>query len=267
MKSPTVATLKTLFTLACNQCAFPKCANRLVEEPSGTLVGKVCHIKGKSSGPGSKRYDKKQTDQERHGVGNLIVLCPKHHDVIDDDEESYTVERLLKMKADHEGKMREEPAVSDALAEKFAVAIYNNTLTGGSIIHTQNQSGGQTAHSIINYHQPAREVGQATAEAIVAKLRQFPGEPFRVISLSTDGGTMGLARKLESILQLSGWQSQQNVSLTMCPDPVAGDVILGLPSQKPSFDTLRTLLRQVGLDVRAEVRADLKMLEISVASK
>jgi len=61
---------------------------RLVEEPSGTLVGKVCHIKAKSSGPGSKRYDKNQTDEERHGLGNLIALCPKHHDVIDDDDES-----------------------------------------------------------------------------------------------------------------------------------------------------------------------------------
>src|SRR5260370_212560 len=207
MKSPTVSTLKTLFTLSGNRCAFPKCTNRLVEEPSGTLVGKVCHIKGKSSGPGSNRYDKNQTDEQRHSVGNLIVLCPKHHDVIDDDEESYTVERLVKMKADHEGKMREETAPSDALAEKFAVAIYNNTVTGGSIIHTQNQSGGQTAHSIVNYHQSARAIGQAIADAVVAQLRQFPSEPFRVVSLSSDGGTMGLARKLDSIPRPSGWPS------------------------------------------------------------
>jgi hypothetical protein len=267
MQSPTVSTLKTLFALSGNRCAFPKCANRLVEVPSGTLVGKVCHIKGNSSGPGSKRYDKNQPDEERHGVGNLIAHCPKHHDIIDDDEESYTVERLVKMKADHEGKMREEPAASEALAEKFAVAIYNNTITGGSIIHTQNQSGGQTAHSIVNYHQPGREVGQAIADSVVAQLRLFPTEPFRVTSLSSDGGTMGLARKLDSILQLSGWQSQQNVSLAMCPDPVAGDVILGLPAPKPSYDALLALLRQAGLDARSEVRAGLKMLEITVASK
>lgn len=268
MKSPTVSTLKTLFALSGNRCAFPKCTNWLVDEQSGTLVGKVCHIKAKRSGPGSKRYDKDQPDEERHGIGNLITLCPKHHDVIDDDEESYTVERLTKMKADHEARMREEPTASDVLAEKFAVAIHNNTVTGGSIINNQSQTGGQAAHSIVNnYHQPAREVGQTIAEAAVAQLRQLPAEPFRVIALSSDGGTMGLARKLDSILQLSGWQSQQNVSLTICPDHVAGDVILGLPAQKPSYEALVALLRQAGLDARSEVRSDLKILEISVTSK
>lgn len=267
MKSPTVATLKTLFALSGNRCAFPKCTSRLVEEPSGTLVGKVCHIKGKSTGPGSKRYDKNQGDEERHGVGNLIALCPTHHDVIDDDEESYTVERLLRMKADHQAKMREEPAASDTLAEKFAVAIYNNTVTAGSIVHAQNQSGGQTAHSIVNYYRPAREVSEAIADALVARLRHFPAEPFRVISFSSDGSTMAMARRLDSLLQLSGWQHDQNVSLTMSPEPREGDVILGLPAPKPSYDVLLVLLRQAGLDARAEVRADLKILEISVTSK
>jgi hypothetical protein len=179
---------------------------------------------------------------------------------------AYTVERLTRMKADHEGKFR-LAAVNDAEAERAAVLIENNTVAGGSIIHTQNQSGGQTAHSIVNYHQPPREIGQVIAEAMVAQLRQFSCEQFRIISLSSDGSTMRLARQLDSILQLSGWQSQQNVSLTICPDPVAGDVILNLPSQKPSFDTLVTLLQQAGLDARSVIRTDLKMLEITVTSK
>jgi hypothetical protein len=40
------------------------------------------------------------------------------------------------------------------LAERVAVLLQNNTIARGSIIHTQNQSGGQTAHSIINYRNP-----------------------------------------------------------------------------------------------------------------
>jgi hypothetical protein len=76
-----------------HRCAYPRCPSRLVEDPSGTLVGEVCHIKGKSSGRGSHRHDPSQTDEERHGVGNLIALCGTHHRVIDDDEEAYTVER------------------------------------------------------------------------------------------------------------------------------------------------------------------------------
>jgi hypothetical protein len=230
-------------------------------------VCEVCHIKGEK--PTAARYDTAQSDEQRHGFDNLILLCNVHHKVVDDDEEAYTVERLTRMKAEHEAKHRDAPA-DDALAERVAVLIQNNTVNGGSIIHTQHQSGGQTAHSIVNYHQqptPPREIGHAVAEAIVAHLRQFAGEPFRVVSLSNDGGTMGLARKLDSILRLSGWQSGENVGLTMTPDLVEGEVILGLPSRKPSYDALAASLRQAGLDARAEVRPGLPVLEISVASK
>jgi hypothetical protein len=64
------------------------------------VVGKVCHIKG--ARPGSARYDARQSAAERHGFDNLILMCGGHHDVIDADEEAYTVDRLLKMKADHQ---------------------------------------------------------------------------------------------------------------------------------------------------------------------
>ena len=65
-------------------------------------MGKICHIKG--ARPGSARYDRDQSAVERHGFDNLMLMCGRHHDVIDDDEEAYSVERLLKMKADHEGR-------------------------------------------------------------------------------------------------------------------------------------------------------------------
>jgi hypothetical protein len=264
MGEPSRPTIKKLFALSGNQCAFPNCSIPVVYSGTDSIVCEVCHIKGEKST--AARHDDSQSEEERHGFDNLILLCNVHHKVVDDDPLAYTVERLNRMKADHARKFQ-WTAVDDALAERVAVLIQNNTVFGGSIIHTQNQSGGQTAHSIINYHQAARDLDQVIAEAMVAQLRQFPGEPFRVISLSSDGSTMRLARRLESILQLSGWRSQQNVSLTICPDPVAGDVVLNLPCQKPSFDALIALLRQAGLDSRSEIRAGLQMLEVTVTSK
>jgi hypothetical protein len=38
------------------------------------------------------------------------------------------------------------------LIERFAVAISSNTVSGGSIVATANQTGGQVAHSITNIH-------------------------------------------------------------------------------------------------------------------
>jgi hypothetical protein len=83
---PTDATIKRLFARSGNRCAFPKCPVEI----------EMCHIK--AARPGGPRYDPLQSAAERHGYDNLILLCGTHHSVIDDDEEVYTVERLIKMK-------------------------------------------------------------------------------------------------------------------------------------------------------------------------
>jgi hypothetical protein len=83
-----------------NQCAHPDCSELMFDLDHETILGKICHIKG--SKPGSARYDEHQPNEERHSFGNLIALCGKHHDIIDDNEDRYPVELLLRWKATHE---------------------------------------------------------------------------------------------------------------------------------------------------------------------
>jgi len=83
-----------------------------------TLTGEVCHIKG--ARPGSARFDPGQTDVERHAYANLVLMCPTHHTVIDDDEEAYTVKRLCEIKAAHEAQSAPIP---DAEAATIAIAV------------------------------------------------------------------------------------------------------------------------------------------------
>jgi hypothetical protein len=97
-KGPSERTIKRLFALSSNRCAFPRCPIALVQ--GDTVVGEVCHIK--AANPGGPRYDERQTNAERHAFANLILMCGTHHTVIDADEEAYTVERLVKLKAEHE---------------------------------------------------------------------------------------------------------------------------------------------------------------------
>jgi hypothetical protein len=99
-KEPSEKTIKRLFATYGNQCAFPKCSTPLVDTRSGTVLGEICHIKGRK--PGAARYDSTQTDEERHDFENLIMLCGTHHKFIDDDEVAYTVERLQELKRAHE---------------------------------------------------------------------------------------------------------------------------------------------------------------------
>jgi hypothetical protein len=124
-----------------------------------TLVGEVCHIKGKK--PDAARYDPAQTPAARNDYDNLILLCAPHHKVIDDDEEAYTVERLRKMKTDHE--TRTTP-VSDTEAGQVAVAY--------STVATVGQSGGIAAHNFtardVTFHtgQHADPISKRQLEAL-----------------------------------------------------------------------------------------------------
>jgi hypothetical protein len=104
-----------------------------------TLTGEVCHIKG--ARPGSARYDPDQSDLERHAGANLVLMCPTHHTVIDDDEETYTVKRLCNIKAAHEAQSPPIPdAEAAAVAQLFIQAVTNIGQSGGFSAHTVNAS-------------------------------------------------------------------------------------------------------------------------------
>lgn len=111
MRSPSIATIKRLFSVSGNTCAFPECDMTLVSTASDKVIGQICHIKAKR--PGEARYDLRLSSKELHGFGNLILLCPTHHKIIDTDENTYTVERMLRMKAVHEEKHANSSIPSD----------------------------------------------------------------------------------------------------------------------------------------------------------
>src|SRR6478609_9392593 len=100
MSAPKIKTIKRLFALSGNQCAFPGCCSPIIMVSSGKVIGEVCHIKAQK--PNAPRYDSAQNDSERHAFENLILLCPLHHTLIDSDADSYTIERLAQIKNEHE---------------------------------------------------------------------------------------------------------------------------------------------------------------------
>jgi hypothetical protein len=95
---PSAKTYNLLYAKSSNRCAFPTCKNPITVNQ--TLVGNVCHIK--AAKPGGPRYDPRQTNEERHGYDNLLLMCSIHNKVVDGDEATYTVDRLKQMKTDHE---------------------------------------------------------------------------------------------------------------------------------------------------------------------
>ena len=74
-------------------------------------------------------------------------MCPNHHTVIDADEEAYTVERILRMKADHEARV---DAMTEEDAEQIAKSVSEQNFSN------IGQTGGIAAQNIhaqtFNFH-------------------------------------------------------------------------------------------------------------------
>lgn len=154
MSTPSQRDIKRLFALSGNLCAFPKCQSAIVE--GGSLIGEVCHIA--ADRPGGPRYDAMQTDAERQGFNNLLLMCANHHKVVDDDIESYSVERLLRMKVAHENSTK---PLEDSSATQTAVQLIIDQSVAGS-----GQTGGIAAHTVnaqtINMHNNSAETLRQT---------------------------------------------------------------------------------------------------------
>lgn len=113
--APSLSTLKALGAACGNVCAFPHCIAPIYDTRYNVLVGEVCHIEAQNAdGP---RYNKNQTDQERHGFDNLVFLCSPHHTVIDDKSrlDEFSVEVLKRMKRDHEERSSNTIPTEDVL--------------------------------------------------------------------------------------------------------------------------------------------------------
>lgn len=91
-----------------NRCAFPECHEPLLDYKTKTITGERCHIKGEN--PTSARFDPAQSQKDRNSFENLIMMCEKHHKIIDADPDTYTVEVLLEMKKNHEKSSDVSPA-------------------------------------------------------------------------------------------------------------------------------------------------------------
>jgi hypothetical protein len=93
-------------------CSMPECPQRTVgpgSDPEGTVsIGVAAHICGAASGPGSIRFDLRQSTKERSSIDNGIWLCQNHAKLIDSDPETYTVAILRNWKVLHEAKIRRE---------------------------------------------------------------------------------------------------------------------------------------------------------------
>lgn len=98
------AELKRLFARSGNRCAFKDCRKLLiVDAPPGqppVTLGDVAHIvAGSPAGPRGESF---LSPSDRDKYDNLILLCNRHHQLIDAQPATFTSERVRSIKEDHE---------------------------------------------------------------------------------------------------------------------------------------------------------------------
>jgi hypothetical protein len=106
--APTPETVRELYLRSGNNCAFPGCVRRLIDN-DGNVVGQICHIE--DAMPGG-RFNPGQTNEDRRDPSNLMMMCYDHH-VATKDPSKFSVATLKKMKLDHESKF------SDAILQQL----------------------------------------------------------------------------------------------------------------------------------------------------
>jgi hypothetical protein len=112
-----------------NRCAISDCRRILVANKTPhdreSIVGEMAHIKGEK--PGSACYDSSMTDRDRNSYDNLIYLCDNHHHLVDDQPNTYTVERLFQIKKEHETwieESTEQQMINVSFAELAVITKY-----------------------------------------------------------------------------------------------------------------------------------------------
>ena len=100
MARPGTTTIKTLFALSCNRCAYPGCDQRLADPQWGGVRADIAHIRGEK--PGAARYSPEMSEKDRNSVDNLMLLCPNHHREVDRlCPQDWPADRLMEIKAKH----------------------------------------------------------------------------------------------------------------------------------------------------------------------
>ena len=101
----------------------------------------VAHINGEN--PGSVCYDPDQLDSDRQGFDNLMLLCPKHHKLVDKlRPDDYPVELLQRIKKRHLEHEAEGGWLSEEQAERFAAQLIAELR--GTTVSVQAQAAGNT---------------------------------------------------------------------------------------------------------------------------
>lgn len=148
---------RKLFQRSGNTCAYPGCNIRLTsaatEDNPLVAVGEIAHIVAYE--PDGPRGDPALAPRDRNRYENLLLMCNTHHELIDAQPATYTVEWLLEIKYEHERWVEQQLDSKDIASgqdrSRLVVTVHPQTLPNVDAINDPAQLG---IHPAIPLTQP-----------------------------------------------------------------------------------------------------------------
>lgn len=176
--TPTNETLRELYLKSGNECAFPECHRRIINE-DGVFIGEICHIE--AALPGGERFNPNLTNEERRRFENLMLMCHEHHKVTD-DMSVYTVKRLQEMKATHEAKFTN-------IVEKIRASIVDQT----KLSEVAPAASLGRINEVLAWNNSPEELLETAKEVadFAARLRKLPLRTKELVTVIVERGRPG----------------------------------------------------------------------------
>ena len=168
--TPKPEVLRELYLKSGNQCAFPGC-NHLIMNECGFFIAQLCHIE--AAMPGGPRFNPDQTNEERRGYDNLLLLCHAHHKVTDNEDE-YPTGRLKEIKTKHE-------AIFTNIEDKIISSIVDRT----TIRELEAPTSLKRLHDVLNWGLNQDQLSECVAEFndFAARLYKLPVQTRQLLEI------------------------------------------------------------------------------------
>lgn len=164
---PKTDTLRRLYSVSGNQCAFPTCVRPLFNH-EGNFVGQICHIE--AAMPGGERFNENSTNEQRRTFENLMLMCYDHH-IETNKEEDYSVDELKKYKKEHERRFENVEGLINNILESIVDVTASEKAT--NIENLQKLNGDDSDVSFDNSDLEAFNAMLRTFESLSPEARRI----------------------------------------------------------------------------------------------
>ncbi|MBU0473283.1 MAG: hypothetical protein KKF62_03895 [Bacteroidetes bacterium] len=140
-----ILTIKRLYILSGNRCAFPECDVKFLNWEDDTNFSNICHIEDANQNTHkADRFNPNMLDKDRADYQNLILLCPNHH-IETDNPSKYSVETLKTMKREHEKRMDALQSGNNTIAKYPSLLSILINQIGSCLLEDEFESIGKKA--------------------------------------------------------------------------------------------------------------------------